>query len=406
MKIEKDKPYLRTVDGKETLDFNSLQEFGSKGQALEVYMPWIPAVQIKPGASVIQRFSNFFPFEKIYGEVSLGEGETPLLPATEGLKELIGIQQLFLKNETVNPTWSFKDRGTWAALQMAKNEGETVSATVSTGNMGNSTAAYCARSGIEAMIIVPHYTSMNKIKAASLHGAKILKVQTNNYSDMKAMLALEAPKAGIRVTSGNNPIRVEGYKLTAFEIYEQFGGQVPDYIAIPTSACGHIRGVFKGFFELKQAGLIMKLPKMVILQAENNAPLVNALKEGKPYPLTVEKPDTIASAITTGNPLGGEEIIAKANLHNWLYESVSEEEIIEGQKELAKAGFYVETATATVVYGLKKLASKIKETETVVAILTGSGLKDTFGETDLTNVSEMNDEGLKSFVTNYPSQSK
>lgn len=369
--------FLQSVDGQEKFLLNTFEEFGSKGQALEVILPNIESAKIKEGNTIIEKYRDFLPFETIF-KCSLGEGKTPLLLASSGLNDFLSHDHIYLKNETVNPTWSFKDRGSWAAVQLAKNFNEKVIATVSTGNMGNSTAAFAIKNGLKAVIIVPQQASLEKIKAACLHGAEIIRVKTNNYSDMKSSLAKWAAKNEFRLSSGNNAIRVEGYKITAFEIFEQMNHTVPEYIAVPTSACGHIRGIFKGFKELKEAGITDKLPKMVIVQAEGNAPLVNALKKGINKPDIVDKPQTIASAITTGNPLGGEEIINKAKQYDWLYTSVSEEKILEGLKIFAQEGHYVEPSTATLAYGIQQLIQeeKIKSSDKVVMILTGSGLKD------------------------------
>lgn len=214
--------------------------------------------------------------------------------------------------------------------------------------------------------------------AMSIHGANVIKVQAPDYSEMKKHILAMAKDLNLRVVSGNGPIRIEGYKLTAFELYEQLHGTIPDYIAVPTSACGHIRGIFKGFRELKEAGYTDKLPKMIIVQAKNNAPIVRALEEGKPDVVPFENVHTIAEAITSGNPMGGREIIDKANRYGWLAQSVSEEEIKEAQQKFAQSGFFVEPASATTLGAVKKLREqqKIDPQDHVVMMLTGSGLKD------------------------------
>ena len=368
--------YLKSTNSNETLSINALEEFDSKGQSLEVIIEDISNAKIDSSSKVFHQYADFFHFPLI-DAISLGEGNTPLIEASDKMNQYLGCN-ILLKNETVNPTWSFKDRGSWAMMQHISMLGEKTTATVSTGNMGNSTAAYAAKAGIKPLIIVPAHASSDKIKAATLSGAQIFKVDTNNYSDMKNWLNKWAPKNQLRLSSGNSPIRVEGYKTTAFELYDQLEGNIPDYIAIPTSACGHIRGVFKGFKELQQAGIIEHLPKMIIVQAAGNAPLVNTLKAGSTTLIPELNPKTIASAITTGNPLGGQEIIDKAYQYNWLYASVSEEEILKGQTLFAKEGFYVEPATATLINAIKQLslAGKIKAKDKVVMILTGGGLKD------------------------------
>ena len=358
--------------------FERLEEFADNGESLEVKLDGIHTATIKPGFHLWQRFSDFMPFKDIDPEISLGEGNTPLHLASKSLQHFCNLNKFYLKNETQNPTWSFKDRGSLTCIAMAKEMGESVVATISTGNMGHSMAAYGAKAGLKVLVFVPHFIPNEKIAAIGVHGATIIKVMSADYSTMKRQVLGMAKKFNLRIVTGNGPIRTEGYKLEAFEIYEQTKGKLPDYIAIPTSACGHIRGVFKGFLELKQAGIIHKLPKMIVVQAKNNSPIVSAIKQGKKQVIPFSNFHTIAEAITTGNPPGGDEIIDKATKYGWLAEDVSEEEILISQKMLAESGFLVEPATATSLYAIKKLRDngKIKKHESVVMMLTGSGLKD------------------------------
>jgi threonine synthase len=244
--------------------------------------------------------------------------------------------------------------------------------------MGNSLAAYGARSGLNVIVFVPEFTPVEKILAMNIHGATVLKVGAPDYSLMKSVVLNLAEELNLRIVSGNGPLRVEGYKLTAFEMFEQMKGKVPDFVAVPTSACGHIRGIFKGYKELHKAGLIERLPKMIVVQAANNSPVVSAIKQGKNHIIPFTNFKTIAEAITSGNPAGGDEIVLKARKYGWLAEDVPEEEIIKSQRMLARAGFFVEPATATSLQAVKKLRSlgKISSDQTVVLMLTGSGLKD------------------------------
>jgi threonine synthase len=356
-----------------------LKEFSDTDESLEVRLPTIHESKIKTGKFIWQRFADFLPFTELDETLSLGEGNTPLLAADKKLQEYTGLDKLLLKNETQNPTWSFKDRGSLTCVAMAREMNEKITATISTGNMGHSIAAYGARVGMKVIIFVPLYTPAEKIMAMAIHGSHVIKVGAPDYSEMKNRLFQMATTLGLRIVSGNGPIRVEGYKLTSFEMYEQMQGSVPDYIAVPTSACGHIRGLFKGYFELYQAGLINRLPKMIIVQAANNSPIVSAIKKGKTQVLPFSNFHTVAEAITSGNPMGGDEIIAKARQYDWPAEEALEEEIIESQKRLAASGYFVEPATATSLSALKKLTAqnRIDKGATVVIMLTGSGLKDT-----------------------------
>ena len=371
------KKLISTISGT-TYPFDRLEEFAENGESLEVLIPQINKAKIRLGKQVWQRFADFFPFTHMDRDFSLGEGNTPLLPANKQLQEFTGIKNLLLKNETQNPTWSFKDRGSLACIFMAKEMGENVTATISTGNMGHSISAYGAKAGIRVIVFVPESTPKEKIMAMSIHGSAVLKVNAPDYSAMKKKILGLAKKLNLRIVSGNGPIRVEGYKTAAFEMYEQLAGTVPDYIAVPTSACGHIRGIFKGYNELKQAGFIDRLPGMIIVQAKNNSPIVSGVKQGKKEVIPFTRFHTVAEAITTGNPMGGNELIHKAKKYHWLAEDVSEEEILESQKRLAEAGYFVEPASATSLYAVKKLKAQgqIRDDALVILMLTGSGLKD------------------------------
>lgn len=357
--------------------FERIEEFAQNGESLEVNLENLQKAEIHKAEYLWERFSDFLPFTKMKKEYSLGEGDTPLVDAGQ-LCKYTGIENLFLKNETQNPTWSFKDRGSLATVFMAKEMGEKVTATISTGNMGHSISAYGARAGLRVIVFVPHFTPQEKIAAMSIHGATVIKIKSPDYSMMKNKVLSLAKEFNLRIVSGNGPIRTEGYKLTAFELYEQMKGEIPDFIAIPTSACGHIRGVFKGYKELKEAGLVNKLPRMIVVQAKNNSPIVSAIKQKKNNVIPFSNFHTIAEAITSGNPMGGDEIIDKAYQYDWLAEDVSEKEILESQREFAKSGYFVEPASATVLSAVKKLRqqNKIKKNQSVIFILTGAGLKD------------------------------
>ncbi len=369
------KRLLSTISG-QAFPFERIEELAGNGESLEVAIDGLAHARVRPGRHLWERFAGFLPVD-IDGGISLGEGNTPLLPAGKALSEHTGIGQLLLKNETMNPTWSFKDRGSLTTIAMARQMGEPVTATISTGNMGNSIAAYGARSGIRAVVFVPDYAPLEKIRAMAIHGATVVKVTAPDYSLMKREILGLAAGLNLRIVSGNGPIRTEGYKLTAFEMYEQLEGRVPGFIAVPTSACGHIRGIFKGYRELREAGLTDRLPRMIVVQAANVNPVVSAIREGRDRVVPVEG-QTIAEAITSGDPPGGDEIVLKARQHGWLAEDVTEEEILEAQRRLAGAGYFVEPAAATPLAAVRKLraAGKIGEEDTVVLMLTGSGLKD------------------------------
>jgi len=367
---------ISTVSKRE-YPFESLNEFSESGESLEVYIPEIENAKVRNGKFLWEKFSDFLPFKFLDPECSLGEGGTPLVKAGKKLQEFTGIKNLWIKNEAQNPTGSFKDRGSLTTIFMAKEMREEFTATVSTGNMGHSISAYGARAGVKVIVFLPEFVPQEKLLSMAIHGSTIVKVKADDYSVMKKKVLELSNKYNLRIVSGNNPIRVEGYKLESFEMFEQMEGNVPDYIAVPTSACGHIRGIFKGYRELFQAGLTNKIPKMIVVQAKNNSPIVKAIKMGLDHIIPFKNFHTIAEAITSGDPPGGDEIVLKAKKYGWLAEDVEEEEILESQKMLASSGFFVEPSSATTLYAVKKLreSEKIREEEMVIIVLTGSGLK-------------------------------
>jgi len=218
---------------------------------------------------------------------------------------------------------------------------------------------------------------------------------------MKKKILNRSEELGLRVVSGNGPIRVEGYKSTAFELFEQTGGNLPDYIAVPTSACGHIRGIFKGFRELKEASIIEKLPKMIVVQSKNINPIAAAVKQGREDIIPALNKTSIAEAITTGTPYGGREIIDKIYKYGWLAEDISEKEIARAQKTTAEDGLFVEAASATTAAAVKQLIEKgeIKESEKVLLMLTGAGLKDLEAVKDYTyNINRVDLDNIEEWM--------
>ena len=358
--------------------FARLEELADNGESLEVATPGLDRARPRPGARAWDRFAEFMPFEGAHPELSLGEGATPLIGAGPLLAEYAGIDNLLLKNETMNPTWSFKDRGSIACSIMAAERGESITATISTGNMGQSMAAYGARAGLRVLVFLPDFAPREKILAMAVHGATVIRVGGADYTDMKTRVLGLSARLGLRIVSGNGPIRVEGYKIEAFELFEQLAGEVPDFIVVPTSACGHVRGIFKGYRELLAAGLVPRLPRMVVAQAAANSPLASAIAQGSRRMTPFRNFTTIAEALTSGNPPGGEELLAKALEFGWLAGGASEEDILESQRLYARAGFFVEPGTATSLAVLRSLRASgaIKRGDRVVISLTGSGMKD------------------------------
>jgi len=317
------------------------------------------------GQSVWERFYDFWPVEPAL-EFSLGEGDTPLVKSKLG-KEL-GIK-LYLKNETVNPTWSFKDRGTFLAMSYALKAGYRTVGTVSTGNMAASVSAYASRFGLKAKILVSESASEEKLKAVGAYGGDVIRVR-GDYGRLYFESLKLGEKLGVYFINSDNPFRIEGYKGIAFEIAEEVS---PDYVLIPTSSGGLFRGIAKGFMELHESGLIDSLPKLIAVQAEGCSPICRAFHEGKEKVERFENPETVAKAIANPYPPSGNAVLKLLREFGWDCVAVSDGEIREAQRKLAREGLFVQPASATGIAALRKL--DLPEGAKVVSILTGSGLR-------------------------------
>lgn len=317
------------------------------------------------GQSVWERFYDFWPVEPAL-EFSLGEGDTPLVKSKLG-KEL-GIK-LYLKNETVNPTWSFKDRGTFLAMSYALKAGYRTVGTVSTGNMAASVSAYASRFGLKAKILVSESASEEKLKAVGAYGGDVIRVR-GDYGRLYFESLKLGERLGVYFINSDNPFRIEGYKGIAFEIAEEVS---PDYVLIPTSSGGLFRGIAKGFMKLHESGLIDSLPKLIAVQAEGCSPICRAFHEGKEKVERFENPETVAKAIANPYPPSGNAVLKLLREFGWDCVAVSDGEIREAQRKLAREGLFVQPASATGIAALRKL--DLPEGAKVVSILTGSGLR-------------------------------
>ena len=317
------------------------------------------------GKSVWERFWDFWPLEPAL-DFSLGEGDTPLVKSRLG--DEFGIK-LYLKNETVNPTWSFKDRGTFLAMSYALKAGYKAVGTVSTGNMAASVSAYASRFGLKAKILVSESASDDKLKAVSVYGGEVIRVH-GDYGRLYFESLKLGERLGVYFMNSDNPFRIEGYKSIAFEIAEEL---TPDYVLIPTSSGGLFRGVAKGFIELYKSGLIEGLPKLIAVQAEGCSPICRAFREGREKVERFENPRTIAKAIANPYPPSGNAVLKLLREFGWGCVSVSDDEIRKAQERLAREGLFVQPASATGIAALEKL--NLPEGAKVVSVLTGSGLK-------------------------------
>jgi threonine synthase len=314
---------------------------------------------------VLARWAAHLPVTARTPALTLGEGDTPLVAARSLARDL-GCAELWLKFEGQNPTGSFKDRGMVVALAKAIEGGAKAAVCASTGNTSASAAAYCAAAGIACNVIVPDgKVALGKLAQAVAHGARIV-VLRGNFDTALLRVREIAEKTGIALVNSVNPHRIEGQKTAAFEVCESLG-RVPDVLALPVGNAGNISAYWRGFVELGG-----RKPVLLGFQAAGAAPLVS----GRP----VEHPETIATAIRIGNPASWKTAVAAQQESGGLFAAVTDEEILSAYQRLAReAGVFCEPASAAPIAGLLQLARaqpKKFAGQTIVAVLTGHGLKD------------------------------
>jgi threonine synthase len=284
---------------------------------------------------------------------------------------------VFVKNETVNPTLSFKDRGTAVAIQKAVAMGIQRIGTVSTGNMASSTAAFGARAGLKTLVLLKEDTPADKWLTAAIHDPLLIKVK-GDYGDLFYKSFSVGKKHGIYFMNSVDPFRIEGYKITGFEIFLQLKHRIPRFLFVPVSAGGHLTGLLRAFLELKQEGIIRDFPTIVGVQAEGCSPIVQAFASGNPQVKRIKKAKTIAHAISNPDPPGGNIALKLIRDTNGILIDVTDEDILESQRMLAELeGIFCQPASAIVLAGLIQLSQKIKfkGKDSIVLIITGSGLK-------------------------------
>lgn len=364
--------------------------FCKKEYPLDIFYPFCPecnepmlcpAPQKKrtfyPGkASPLEKFIDFLPLSKINLDLSLKEGNTPLIRLNR-LMDNLNLPPVFLKNETVNPTSSFKDRGTAVAIQKAVSLGIEKIGTVSTGNMASSTAAYGARAGLKTFVLLKEETSLEKLLAAGIYNPVLVKVK-GDYGQLFYKSFAYGRRHNIYFMNSMDPYRIEGYKVTGFEIFLQLEKRIPKFIFVPVSAGGHITGLVRAFLDLKEEGLIQKLPTFIGVQARGCSPIAQAYTAGKLKVKRINKANTIAHSIANPDPPGGNMVLKLIQENKGKILDVSDEEILNAQKMLAELeGIFCQPASSTVLAGLLKLSEKEKfeVNDQIVLVATGGGLK-------------------------------
>lgn len=319
---------------------------------------------------------EFLPLDHVNHDLSLGEGNTPLI-RLKNFEKNFRLPALYAKNETINPTLSFKDRGTALAIQKAISLGIERIGTVSTGNMAISTAAYGARAGIKTFVLVKDGAHREILNSTGIYNPVMINVK-GDYGELFRRSFSLGKKNNIYFTNSVDPFRIEGYKVTAFEIFFQLDQRVPDFIFVPVSSGGHLIGIIKAFHELKQHGFIKKYPHFVGVQAEGCSPIARTFQAKKLSVERIKKAETIAKAISNPDPPGGNILLRMIRRAGGTIMSAPEDKILEAQRKLAELeGIFIQPASATILVGFLELAEKgkIGPKSRIVLILTGSGMK-------------------------------
>jgi len=334
---------------------------------------------VKAEGEGVWKYRVLLPFdEQETKPITINEGNTPLYRC-DRLAKFIGIDDLWVKHEGLNPSGSFKDRGMTVGVTKAVELGVKGVACASTGNTSASLAIFAAKAGIPCYVLLPKgKVALGKVAQAMMHGAKVFSLK-GNFDDALRVVRVLCEEEKLYLLNSVNPYRLEGQKTIAFEVTEKLDWEVPDSVILPVGNAGNISAIFKGFSELKTLGITDDIPKMTGIQAEGAKPVVDAFKEGKAEIIPEDKPETIASAIRIGNPVNAAKALHAIRSSGGVAESVTDDEITEAQLMLARLeGIGVEPASAASIAGLKKLVEmgEIESDERIVCITTGHLLKD------------------------------
>lgn len=308
--------------------------------------------------------------------VSRPEGNTNLYKR-QRVSEYAGIDGIYMKHEGENPSGSFKDRGMTVGVSMAVESGAKKVACASTGNTSASMATYAAQAGLNGIVFVPEgMIAYGKLAQALAYGSKVIQIK-GNFDDAMGLVRNGAKRLGFYILNSINPWRIEGQKSIVFEMLQQRGWESPDWIVVPAGNLGNTSAFGKALRELKQLGLIKKVPRIAAIQAEGANPFYK-LWHSADKKLVPMKPDTIASAIKIGNPVSWEKALRSIRETDGVVEQVTDDEILDAKAIIDASGVGCEPASAASVAGARKLRDMgiIASDDQVVCILTGNLLKD------------------------------
>ena len=327
------------------------------------------------------RYFELLPIEEKSNIISINAGMTPLVKA-ENLGKVLGLNNLYIKNDSVNPTFSFKDRPAGVAISKAKEFGLSAVGCASTGNLASATAAHAAKGGFPCHIFAPSDIEMAKIAQALSYGANYVAVD-GTYDDANRIAAQIGDSKGIGIVNINMRSHyVEGSKTLAYEVAEQLQWNVPDQLIVPVGSGAMLNAICKGFEELQDVSLLNDVSNMHMIAAQPHgcAPIVDAFKNNSKEVIPVEIPDTVAKSLAIGDPGDGRYVLKRLQQYNGYAEECNNQEILDAIKLLAKAeGIFTEPAGGVSVSVLQKMVEqgKIDKNDKVVCYVTGNGLKAT-----------------------------
>ena len=328
--------------------------------------------------SGVWRFRELLPNLRSPNDaITLREGNTPLY-SLPGCARIAGVEHLQAKHQGMNPTGSFKDTGMTAAASFARQQAFQWVACASTGNTSASMAAYASRGGLRSLVLLPEgKISWGKLSQALDYGAVTCQLKTD-FDGCMQVLNEVVQKAPVYLLNSVNPYRIEGQKTAAIELMEQLNWEPPDHILVPGGNLGNSSAIGKACLEMKELGLITRLPKISIIQAAGANPLVRAMRENGGRSITPVRAETMATAIRIGNPASWKKAVRILRETGGAVDEVTEVEIALAKAEIGYDGIGCEPASAVTLAGLKKLVKRgfVKPSESIVLILTGHLLKD------------------------------
>ncbi len=330
--------------------------------------PRFDAAKIRREDASVWRYRELLPLPNDSSPISLGEGWTPLVPLDyDG-------RVIHCKMDTLNPTGSFKDRGTSVIVSAVKSFDVSEVVEDSSGNAAASLAGYAAYAGLKARIFAPAHASPVKLSQIQVYGAELVKVEGVREKSAEAAQNAVRHDGAYYASHYYNPFFVAGMQTTAWEIWEQLG-RAPDVVIMPAGQGTNMVGMYRGFAALREAGLISTLPRLVAAQAEMVAPIARAFELGKNEPAHVEPFKTVAEGIANSQPVHGKELLRILRETNGAAIVASEDEIRAARVKSARHGIFVEPTSATALAVFEKYKNRLAANETVIVSLTGNGLK-------------------------------